>query len=104
MKVWTEDTIIEAIDKSSEATRRAVITLYRQQTEREKVDHGTHVVNNRGFNKVDAHFGSSLAEQALHGKLFTGNQLVAARKMLRKYRKQLAYLANEVEARKEKEA
>lgn len=43
----------------------------------------------QGFNGVDAHFGHDLAEKSMSRRLTT-RQLLAARKMLQKYRVQLA--------------
>jgi len=48
--------------------------------------------NGRGFNGVDATFGSSLAQQVLAGRTLTLKQLRAAQQMLKKYTNQLSLL------------
>jgi SNF2 family DNA or RNA helicase len=69
--------------------QQALLAMYRRQTLDEQGDHKTTYQNTRGFNGVDAAFGTSLAEQVMKGKGLSDRQYRAAEKMLKKYRKQL---------------
>ncbi|KAL5744774.1 hypothetical protein ACOSP7_027641 [Xanthoceras sorbifolium] len=57
-----EADMLAAFGKDPELCMKAVCALYRQQTSEEKVSKGTLVNNCRGFNKIDAHRGSILAQ------------------------------------------
>lgn len=92
---WPVLRMKEALTKSDEAVRRALIVLYLMQTPGERLEGQTIDQNRRGFNKVDAEFGSSLAKYILSGGRLSKNQLSAARSMLAKYAAQLTKLQNE---------
>lgn len=94
--MFTEQDAIRWIEQGkNETVGKLVTVLYEQQTLSEQASQFTHVVNNRGFNKFDAKFGSELAQKFAKYHTLTDGQANAARQMLRKYRKQLATLANE---------
>lgn len=72
----------------------SLIALYKEQTADEKETHSTNQQNGRGYNGIDAEFGTSLAEKLLKGDELSAKQIVAARKMLMKYVNQLTRLRN----------
>lgn len=88
----------------------ALLALYSQQTPAEQAGTDTHESNGRGFNKYDAPFMSSLAEQVLgigwytdrygaarerrSGRALTPKQLDVARKKLTRYAEQIARIYN----------
>lgn len=99
LRVWTEDQIVELLQTSKMACARAVIALYDRQTESEKELGETNVENGRGFSAYDAEFMSSIAVALPKWNMnLTSRQLAVCRKVLPKYRRQLAEIANEKEA------
>lgn len=76
-----------------ERARKAVLFLYERQTSGEQSVGATRDANAMGFNMIDAAFGTSLAEYILKGRTLTSKQVVAAEKILRKYKRQLGKLA-----------
>ena len=69
---------------------KSLLRLYRRQTETERRSQSTSVFNGVGFNKYDAKFGCSLAEQVLSGRYLSAKQIKSAQNMLKKYTRQLA--------------
>ncbi|KAK6936721.1 hypothetical protein RJ641_033751 [Dillenia turbinata] len=57
-----EADMLSAFEKDPELCMRAVCALYRRQTQEEQSVKGTLFQNRRGFSKLDAHRGSTLAE------------------------------------------
>lgn len=94
-KEWTREEIEDLISKSNKAVGRALVRLYERQTQEEKNVDAALVENGRGFSKVDAEFGSSLARSFTEYGHFTGKQLPYARKIALKYAGQLLEIANE---------
>ena len=98
--MWTEMQIRNAIQTNDMDVCKAVVTIYRKQTKSEQVDRSTHNTNGVGFNKIDAKFLTSIAEQIIRNKrmgrdnLLSPAQIKAARKVIVKYSKQLAKIAN----------
>ena len=80
--------LIQAM-QDPEVVAGCLTVLYASQTPGEQAARVTAEQNGAGFNAFDAGFGSSLAEQAIAGRL-SAKQVGAARKMLRKYAKQIA--------------
>lgn len=97
---WDRDTIAAQIETSYKVLTRGLLAIYRCQTADEQGSKDTRVANGRGFNQYDARFGSSLAEQLLNGSNLTERQIVAARRLMRKYVGQLAAIAAETAAAK----
>jgi hypothetical protein len=93
-KTWTEEEIVELLEKSNKAVDRAVVAIFNRQTQDEKVVEDTKHCNSIGFSASDAHRGSYWAKWVLRGKALTGKHLEDARKTMRKYRKQLVDIAN----------
>jgi hypothetical protein len=98
--MWTKEMVREKLEKSDYAVCQALVTLYRQQTRSEQVQGNAKERNGRGFNKRDARFCSSLAEQVLRNNregrryLLSYSQIQYARRIILKYSNQLAKLAN----------
>ena len=100
VRIWRKDDVLELLTRRDATGKKAVVNaikgLYARQTESEKADKTTRCSNGRGFNAKDARFLSSIA-QALpryHDNM-TDRQLYVARKMLRKYWRQLLEIIEE---------
>ena len=97
---WTEQMVKDALDRSAENVCKAVVTIYRKQTQEERNSYSTRVTNGVGFNKFDAEILTSFAKQIIYNKdmgrryLLSYKQVEIARKKMRKYAKQLAKIAN----------
>lgn len=93
-RTWTEKEICELLDESELAVGRALVALYRMQTLEEMVN-GTAIEHNgAGFSAFDADAGGDMARKVLAGARLSGSELARARKMAKKYRRQLAAVAN----------
>jgi hypothetical protein len=102
IRVWTKEDVLELLnaegEKGKRAVAKAIIALYARQTADEQSTKLTSVSNGRGFNKIDAPFLTDIAKKLpLYSMNLTPRQLTTARKMLRKYGRQLAEIANENE-------
>ncbi len=91
---WNGASIKALLLVSDGAVARAVTVLAGEQTSDEIKGKHTWHDNKVGFNKMDAEFGTSLAERLAKGKSLTEKQAKAARRMVIKYRVQLANKAN----------
>lgn len=78
----------------------ALIRIYDRQTRDEKSTNVTKHTNKIGFTACDASRGSFYARWVLSGRALEGHHLYRARCMAFKYRRQLADLANEKQARR----
>ena len=94
LKVWTKEEILAMLERSPAAVIRGVLAIYREQTPDEQYLEVAKHLNARGFNKVDAQFGTEIAQKILQGDSLTQKQVNACRKMLRKYSGQLVRIAN----------
>jgi len=94
----TAESIKALIDKSDAACERAIVILYQRQTQDEQHSRTTSHKNGRGFGAFDADFGSSLAQQVMSGQRLTSRQLIHARRMAKKYVRQILEEAEAVEA------
>lgn len=90
----TIETIKALLDSNDKAVMRALVVLYNRQTADEQQSHVTSHLNGRGFNGYDANFGTDLAKQVMAGRGLSVRQLAAARKMCKKYARQLVEEAN----------
>jgi hypothetical protein len=102
MTTWTKDQIKEQLQKSDKWVLRAVCAIHAKQTAEEKSAKITRVYNGIGFNGIDAEILSSFAEQIQKRGFLTQNKLLIARRRIVKYAGQLARIANEKEAEKER--
>ncbi len=100
MKYTVEDvrTMIQFNDMN---VCKAIVAIYRKQTDSEKNSKDTHEFNGVGFNKFDAEFLTSLAEQIIKNKkmgrstLLSPAQIRVGRKRILKYSGQVAKILNE---------
>lgn len=100
---YTKENIWKNLSTDDKVLYWALLNMLRMQTPDEQVELRTTHVNRRGFNSADAAFGTSLAQQYQVRKSLSQKQKDMARKMLRKYCGQLADIANENWARKQRE-
>ncbi len=90
---WTPEAVADLLDRNDLAVERAVVALYRRQTEDEKDSQQTKHHNGVGFNAVHAWMGSYYARWVLSGRHLDGRHLERARKMAKRYVGQLARIA-----------
>lgn len=93
-KIWSRQEILDGIAQEYSWTARAILALYKLQTEDEKSTGETVHENKVGFNGIDAPILSSFAEQIKNGRHLSTKQLAIARKRLPKYVGQLLNVAN----------
>lgn len=101
LKVWTAEEIQEWLDKDDRVVASALYRLYECQTTEEQQGAETTEHNGQGFNAYDAPLLTSFTEDALRRGYLTPAQAALARKRLKKYIKQLVFLANLVEEKKQ---
>ena len=77
------------LETNSKWVERAIVVLYQRQTADEQATQSTKVHNGRGFTACDARRGSYMAKWILSGKSLNGEWLEKARKMAKKYIRQL---------------
>ncbi len=89
-------TAVELMDRSPKAVIDFLLEMYARQTGDEQSRQGTGEENGIGFNKADARFMSSCAEQAMANRRsgryptdLSDNQIRAVRKTLCRYARQL---------------
>jgi hypothetical protein len=92
---YTPVQIKEKITTVPQWTERAILALYRLQTDEEKHNRQTVEQNHKGFNVVDAPILSSFASWMQNGtRHLTPKQLMIAQKRIGKYAAQLYEIAN----------
>lgn len=97
---WNKEKIREALLAKDENVWSATVMLYRKQTASEQEHSESTQRNGVGFNKRDARFMTSLAEQIIRNKqrgyryLLSEKQTEYARRIIWKYAGQLAKIAN----------
>lgn len=77
------------------AVERAIVALFARQTEDEKATETTRHLNARGFNAADARKLSFIAAFLGEGKHLRTETCIRYARIVRKYRGQLAEIANE---------
>lgn len=103
-KVWTKDEVRSLLERSDEAVWKGIVAIDNRQTSEERAVESAVVHNGRGFGKYDAAFGGKMARlvrEWQEGKSEYANplsypQTLATRKLLLKYTRQLAEIANGV--------
>ena len=93
-RTWSEDEIKNLVQTNDKVLYGALRKLYDCQTDDEKSDGITKVINHKGFNGVDAPILTSFCEFLNKTGFLTPKQKIVARKKLVKYNKQLTRLAN----------
>jgi len=102
MPTPTLQSIRDLLLTSDKAVCRAVVAIYRRQTQEEKSMEGTLARNGVGFNSADAYPLTRLAKQLLHSgpEAVPAFQILGARERILKYAGQLLEIAQEREAEK----
>ena len=103
---WTAEEILHKLAVSDVFLERSLMVLYARQTSDERSQQATVEVNGVGFNRYDAGYLTSLAEQVrdnagnprsqyhTEGQRLSPRQRTAARNKLKKYVRQLVDHAN----------
>lgn len=91
---WTAPLIKERLAVSDSWVTRGLVAIFNLQTADEQNSGITAENNGVGFNGVDSEFATSLALQFIKSKSLSPNQMVSARKIVSKYSRQLAMIAN----------
>lgn len=92
-KVYTKEDILAYLDEMN-GLERAVVAIYKKQTDQEKAVGVTQEDNGVGFNGADSAKMSYYARWIISGRLLTGEFRQDARKRIRKYAGQLVRIAN----------
>jgi hypothetical protein len=87
------------LDSNPKWVERAIVVLYERQTADEQRSSSTKVSNNMGFTACDARVGTYMAKWILSGKHLDGKWLDKARRMAKKYTRQLLEVVAKKEAR-----
>ena len=87
--IWDKGAVCRLLESSNKAVARAVLVVYRNQTEYEKVCQSTQEDNGVGFSGVDAEILSSFAEFYLQHRFLTPRQIAIARNKVKKYWRQI---------------
>ena len=90
---WTPETIKALLDRDVLAVERAVVAIYRRQTQDEQVSYETKHHNRVGFAACHARLGSYYANWILSGRHLSGSHVERARRMVRHYAGQLHQIA-----------
>jgi hypothetical protein len=94
----TKVEILNKLDTNVRWLERAILALDARQTDDERSSGATVYDNDKGWNAFDASFGSYLARyikgsRRPEGERLSGNWIVKARRMVRKYAGQLSRIA-----------
>jgi hypothetical protein len=92
--MWEVSEIKKNLIENDAWVLRGLLAIYKRQTSDEQINHSTSHTNGIGFNRYDAEFMTSLAEQYQKKGSLTLKQLKACRKTILKYTKQLTEIAN----------
>ena len=102
MKVWTKEEIKDLMEQHDSTVIKCMRQIYNRQTEYEQCIGGTTEANGVGFNGCDAEILSSFCRFYNERGYLTDKQIAIARKKMKKYARQIAEIANEIERKKEK--
>lgn len=87
----------EEITFSKDAARlKALLWIYKYQTEEEKQTDSTHVLNGVGFTGTDAEILSSFSKQLIEKGWLSPKQMIIVRKKIKKYENQMAKIATHI--------
>lgn len=91
---YTQNHIRELLLVNDEAVERAILAIFRNQTDDEKSARVTKYQNGRGFTAAHAKLGSYYARWLAAGNKFSGTHKAKARKMALRYVRQLCEISN----------
>lgn len=63
--MWTKERVLYLLETNDKAVGKALVCLYKRQTDSEKFYKTTKEVNNRGFSSMHAWFGTKCAQDFL---------------------------------------
>lgn len=89
VEVWDREAVNRLLSSNDKAVTRAVLAVYRNQTESEKATKHTTESNSVGFTSVDAEILTNFAEFYQQTGFLTPKQLAIARNKMKKYWRQL---------------
>lgn len=92
---WTPEIIKDNILTNDKWVERAIVAIYRRQTESERASAQTKHQNGVGFSAFHAMPGTYYARWVLGGKSLSGKHLEKARKIALRYVGQLSAIANQ---------
>jgi hypothetical protein len=95
--IWNKNTVKDLLVKSDLAVEKAILVVYKGQTEDEKRTEDVKYHNNKGFLPYHSIRGTYYAKYILSGKHLSGKHLETARKMSLKYTRQLLLAIKEKE-------
>lgn len=89
-RIWDKTALYELLDTSDKAVTIALQRIFQRQTSAEQAAGETRDHNGRGFNGRDARWLSDIAKRLpRYGNRMTPRQVVAVRKAIKKYWRQL---------------
>ena len=91
---WTKESIKDMVVKFDRVVERAMVALFKCQTEDEQVDDVTRHKNFKGFTTKEAKYGHYLARWVRDGKHLTDAHLKRARGIAKRHISQLTKIAN----------
>ncbi len=92
--IWDKENIQSLLDNNPKAVMRAVVAIYKLQTESEQASDRTTEANGVGFGAFDAEFCSDIARKVQRGWTLSPKQLAVTRNKVKRYWRQLAEIAN----------
>lgn len=87
--------LCDLLEHNDRAVVRAIEVIYDRQTTDEKYSHSTHHSNAVGFSALDAAFGCSLGSKIKKGYFLSEKQIMAGRRMIKRYWRQLVDVADQ---------
>ena len=92
LRMYTKEMIQSKLSNDIIWMERALVVLYRFQTEDEQETGYTSSINKRGFNSSDSKYLTYCSKYILNGGHLSGKHLIKCSKMLPKYWKQIKML------------
>lgn len=85
----------DLVTRNNKAAKRAILAVYKNQTDEERHKHISLETNKKGFDSLDASFMSGIAEDLINGKELDAKDFAIARNKIKKYWKQLMVKSKE---------
>lgn len=92
---YTQQGIQTLLKSNDKALCRAIVAIYKRQTQAEQAHGNTLEHNGKGFTAIDAYVMSYCARLLLQGSTLSYSQMRGARSTMQKYWKQLIEVAEE---------
>jgi hypothetical protein len=94
----TKESLRQLLLNNDAAVERAIVAIWKRQTDSEKASEQTIVHNGVGFASCHARMGSYYADWVQKGRRLTGKHLHKARSMALRYTRQLLEIAESTQA------